>query len=71
LGRGVRDGGVNQARWSRPVVVARGGAVLSLGRGGVGRRPWHRAMGADERSSGDSDGGAPVMATTNFGSLVA
>jgi hypothetical protein len=53
------------------VVVARGGAVLSLGRGGVGRRPWHRAMGADERSSGDSDGGAPVMATANFGSLVA
>jgi hypothetical protein len=51
------------------MAATRGGVASSLGRGGAGRQPRHRATGVDERGFGDSDGGAPVTAMTNFGSL--
>jgi hypothetical protein len=71
LGSGVRDGGIDRARWSRPAATAQGGVTSSFKCRGAGRWPRCWAMGADERGSGDSDGGAPVTATANFGSLVA
>jgi hypothetical protein len=70
LGSGVGDDGVNQAWWSRSMAAARGGATSSLGHGGARRRPRRRATGVDEWGSGDSDGGALVTATTNFGSVI-
>jgi hypothetical protein len=30
------------------------------------REAWHRSSGADERGSSDSDGGAPMTATTPY-----
>jgi hypothetical protein len=68
-GSGVRHGGIDQARWSRPVAAAWGGTVSSFGRRGAGHRPRRQAMGADKWGSGDSDVGAPAMA--NFDSLAA
>jgi hypothetical protein len=68
-GSEVRDDGVDHGRWSRPVAADRGGATSSFRRGGVEHWPRRRAMSVDERGSGDSDGGAPVMVTVNFDSL--
>jgi hypothetical protein len=70
-GSGVGDGSVDQARWSRLVTAARGGATSSLGHRGAGCPPRRWATGVDERGSGDRDGGASVTATANFSSLVA
>jgi hypothetical protein len=70
-GSGVRHGGIDQARWSRLVAAAWGGAVSSFGHRGAGHRPRRQAMGADKWGSGDSDVGAPVTTMANFDSLAA
>jgi hypothetical protein len=70
-GKRVRDGGVDQAWWSKPMSLAQGGTTSSLWRGGAGRHPQRFAMGTDEQGSSDSDCGTLVTVTTNFSNLVA